>query len=310
MKVLFVARGNSTGNEAKIVVQNQFNSLKNNLLNLELFLIRKGGLKGYFSEIPRLRKYIRDHKIDLVHSHYSTTAILVTIALLFSRKKHLVSLMGSDANFKGWKRIFLRFLSSFFWNETIVKSDEMREKLGLSKCHVIPNGVDLDRFKPTLNQLQTDCKTILFPADPSRTSKNFELTKTAFDLLNNKSNYKLVTIYNQVQEKVIEAIQQADCVVVSSRWEGSPNVVKETMAIGTPIVATKVGDIPWLLDKVNGAFLSEQNALDLSEKIASALQFKTENKSTNGREKLIELELDDRSVAQKIIQLYTSTYGK
>lgn len=310
MKVLFVARGNSTGNEAKIVVQNQFNSLKNNSLNLELFLIRKGGLKGYFSEVPRLRKYLHNHKIDLVHSHYSTTAILVSIALLFSRKKHLVSLMGSDANVRGWKRMFLRFLSSFFWNETIVKSDEMRLKLGLSKCHIIPNGVDLNRFKPNLNPVQTEFKTILFPADPSRTSKNFELTQAAFDLLNKNGYYKLVTIYNQVQEKVIEAIQQADCVVVSSRWEGSPNVVKETMAIGTPIAATKVGDIPWLLDKVNGAYLCEQNAQDLSEKMVAAIQFKAEKKFTNGREILNELGLDDISVAQKIIQLYTSTYGK
>ncbi len=43
-----------------------------------------------------------------------------------------------------------------------------------------------------------------------------------------------------------DAIEQADLVVIPSRSEACPNVLLESMALGTPVVATRVGGVPEL----------------------------------------------------------------
>jgi glycosyltransferase involved in cell wall biosynthesis len=56
-------------------------------------------------------------------------------------------------------------------------------------------------------------------------------------------------------DAVLGAYEAADIFVLSSRWEGCPNVVLEAMAHGLPIVATAVGGIPELVKHGESALL-------------------------------------------------------
>lgn len=49
--------------------------------------------------------------------------------------------------------------------------------------------------------------------------------------------------------------QNADCFLLTSDWEGTPNVVLEAMASGLPVVATRVGGVPDLIDDGVTGFL-------------------------------------------------------
>jgi len=99
-------------------------------------------------------------------------------------------------------------------------------------------------------------------------------------------------------------LSSVDVFVVPSFMEGSPNVVKEAMACNCPVVATPVGDIPWLFGEEPGHFLCSFSAEDLAEKIKLALEYGTQYGRTKGRERILKLGLDSDSIANRVISVY------
>jgi len=96
-------------------------------------------------------------------------------------------------------------------------------------------------------------------------------------------------------------LNAADLLLSTSLWEGSPNIIKEAMACNCPIVSTDVGDVKWLLDGVEGCFITTNDPNDIANKIRKALDIKGK---TKGREKLISLGLDSKNIAKKIVSVY------
>lgn len=60
-------------------------------------------------------------------------------------------------------------------------------------------------------------------------------------------------------------------VTLPSYMEGCPNVVVEALACGRPVVATRVGGIPEVMDEEAGRFAEPRNAVDLARALNSAL---------------------------------------
>jgi glycosyltransferase involved in cell wall biosynthesis len=60
-----------------------------------------------------------------------------------------------------------------------------------------------------------------------------------------------------LRDDVPELLSAADAFVLSSAWEGMPNVVMEALSAGKPVVATRVGGVPELVqDGVSGYLVS------------------------------------------------------
>lgn len=306
MKVLFVCSGNSKDGKPKTVVNNQALSLQKYGVEISFFLINKKGIKGYLAAVKPLKKLLKKENFNIVHSHFSLSAFTTTFALRNQKKlPHVVSLMGSDAKVTGWKRILTRYLSNKIWNKTIVKSQKMSHDLSLKNYEIIANGVDLDKLIPIEKSKQNLRKTILFAADPSRESKNYQLAKEAVDLLP-MNLFELKIVYNKSHPELIQEINNCDCVLLTSKWEGSPNIIKEAMALNKPIVATKVGDVPLLISNLGGCFLTEMDAIEISEAIKNAV----DKSKTEGRKRILELKLDDKAVSDQIISIYNELHAK
>src|SRR5204863_7273558 len=64
----------------------------------------------------------------------------------------------------------------------------------------------------------------------------------------------------------------ADALILPSRAEGSPNVIKEAMAMELPIVATPVGDVPERLDGIPGCFVRPGGPEPMGEALAVAVE--------------------------------------
>jgi len=307
MKVLFVRSGNRGIDP---ISQNQGQSLIDKGLDVEFYNIVGRGINGYLSNIYNLKKTIKALKPDFIHAHYSLSGIVA--ALTFSKVPLIISLMGSDVNSVSRKQKFIiKIFIRFFWSEIIVKSKEMKQNLGFQKAQIIPNGVDFSNYFPidknfAFNKLGWDIakKHIIFSSNPERPEKNFRLAKSAIDLLNNEM-IEVHYLMNLSQNEMPLYYNAADCLLLTSLYEGSPNVIKEAMACNCPIVSTNVGDVKEIISNVNGCYLTTFDENDVASKIKDSFSF---NKRTNGAGAI--KHLDSRLIADELISLYNKALNK
>ena len=76
----------------------------------------------------------------------------------------------------------------------------------------------------------------------------------------------------KTKEQVAKFMRNADFFVLPSIWENLPCVLIEAMASGLPIVTTKVGGIPEMVDKKIGLLVPPKNVKALSEAIDYMLE--------------------------------------
>jgi len=303
MKILFVSR-NKTNNQISPIVKNQGKSLEASGEDLTYFIVEGTGIKGYIKSSLRLKKHLKANYYDIIHAHYSLSGFMTSLA---GAKPLIVSLMGSDVKSKSYYRFIIKFFGTFFWSKTIVKSEDMKKALGTAKVSVIPNGVNFEKFKPIAKEIallktkwDTSKKHVLFAANPNRTEKNFKLAKEAFELLD-RPDTELHYLKNVPNDKMIYYYNSSDVVLLSSLWEGSPNVIKEAMACNIPIVVTDVGDVKQVIGETDGCHICTFETDDVAGKLEKALAFSSR---TCGRMNI--QNLDSREIAKQIILIYKS----
>lgn len=320
MKVLFVSSGNSAMGISPII-KSQGKSLERNKIDIDYFLIDGKGIVGYYQSIKAFRKFIKDKRYDIIHAHYGLSALVAFFGK--KREKIIVSFMGDDIvgshNFDGdittISKIIVfinKFFAKYFFDFNIVKSNEMLRVLNVSNSKVISNGVDFDRFfemdkkeiENSLIQKTNGIKQVLFCSNPNRPEKNYSLAKEAVKHLL-KKDVELKYLYGIDHDDLIKHYNLADCLLLTSFHEGSPNVIKEAMACNIPIVSTDVGDVKEVIGKTKGCFITTFEVKDVADNISNALKY---GKKTTGRKDIRYLE--SSVVAKKIIELYKDILEK
>jgi teichuronic acid biosynthesis glycosyltransferase TuaC len=303
MTVLFVCREKGDGKISPIT-KAQANSLSS-LVDVRIFSIKGRGWRAYIRGIIDLKKYLKSSHVDLIHAHYSYIGMIASLA---TKRRVVVSLMGSDIYDHWLGRYLIRFFSALFWSAVIVKSNRLKKKIGLKKALVIPNGVNLDTFKPIDFEMARNMlgfvknkKYILFLADPQRKEKNYTLAKTACSILNKDHNIELKIVFDVPLEEIPIYLSAVDVLLLTSLFEGSPNAIKEAMACNCPIVSTDVGDVREVIANTEGCYISTYDPEDVATKLRMALEF---GKRTIGREHLGNL--DSTLIAQRLMEVYES----
>src|SRR5690606_8902967 len=102
-------------------------------------------------------------------------------------------------------------------------------------------------------------------------------------------------------------LSKLDCLLMTSHSEGSPQIIKEAMVCGVPIVSTKVGDVEILLKGLENCYVIDSfEPAVFVEKIIEILKLPPEDRRTSGKERIMELELNQESVCSKIYILYNN----
>lgn len=283
-------------------------------VDVEYFTIVGKGLNGYLKNVLPLKRHIQKNSYDIIHAHYSLSALVATLA---GCRPMVVSLMGSDIRLGLLYQQAVKFSSYVRWKALIVKSLDMKDNARIQSARIIPNGINIDLFKPlsrdaSLNSLgwEKDKRHILFAANPAREVKNYNLLERAWKQFDDSYQVALHVLENVPHQDISIHMNASNLVVLTSLWEGSPNVVKEAMACNCPVVATDVGDISWLFGNEPGYFLCSFDPEDVAHKLNLALEFSEKRGRTKGRERIIELGLDAESIAKRIVKVYEEVLKK
>ena len=279
-----------------------------------LFVDGRESVWNYLRGVPQVRRQLRAKAYDLVHAHFGLSG---WVARGQWRVPLVVSFMGDDVLGRPTRRgritlagHFLRisgFMLARLATAVIVKSRQMASKLRLPSAHVIPNGVDLNLFRPTGQAearqrlgLDPAKKFVLFPYNPQEARKRYDLIEAAVVLARQQvHDVELLVARGMPQEQIAAYMNAADVMVMASVFEGSPNAVKEAMATNLPVITVDVGDAAELIGPTEGCYLVPREAAAIADKIVAVCR---RGGRTNGREWIRRLSME--AVGQQIVQVY------
>ena len=284
-----------------------------------LFIDGRASRWNYLRGVRRMRALLRKHRYDLIHAHFGLSGWVARCQL---RVPVVVSFMGDDVLGRprrdGTITPYGRFLqvSSFLLARmvaaSIVKSEEMKRKLGLARAEVIPNGVDFNAFRPIERNearqalgLDPAKKYVLFPYDPAEQRKRYDLIHAAVaEAQTVDPSVEILHVRGMPRERMPLYMNAADLLVLTSMFEGSPNAVKEAMAVNLPIVAVDVGDVREVIGQTEGCFIVPRDVKPIAGKI---LDVCGQRLRTRGREAIGRLSIEE--VAQRVVGIYARVTG-
>jgi len=281
---------------------------------------RSEGPLAYYRIASMLQREIAQFEPDVIHVMYGgVMADQVT-------KRHglpptFVTFHGSDLlgeNLSGLARkvvsrygVLCSRKAARRANGVIVVAKHLLKALGEGidsrKIRVIPCGIDLERFKP-MDRIACQKRlgwraedfNVLFATSAGDPVKRPELARAAIDLLNRKyGGMKFQVLSGTPNNEVPYWLNAADALLLTSKHEGSPTIVKEALGCGLPIVSVNVGDVAERIEGIDGCYLTEAEPAALADKLE--LIFKRHPR-VNCREKLHELSCE--TIAERLEHFY------
>ena len=315
IRVLNVFPGDGTGS-VMIFARKQVAAMHRcNVITDSFSLESRTSVRRLFREMRRFRDRVEWFRPHLIHAQYGTMTAF--FACMMTRTPLIVTFRGSDINpspSDWWVRSIagrcLSHIAALKAAGIICVSEGLRRRLwcGQNRAVIIPSGIDPSIFSP---RPQSDARdelgwkpgerVVLFNGGTSPAVKRLDLALEGVRHAEQLCGpLRLVVLDGHVsQETVAMMMNGADCLVMTSDWEGSPNIIKEALACNLPIVAVDAGDVRERLVSVHPSHVVSRSGRDIGLGLAHILQSRGRS---NGAATVKELSLE-RS-AQKIRRVY------
>ncbi len=257
-------------------IRDQVEALRSKGVEVDLLYVnRYKGIRGYLEAAWKiLQLSFQEKKYDLIHAYYGHCGILARLQVKYPI---IVSFLGSDLLHP--RDGAIGKVAAKFADCIIVQSVEMKRISKRNDACIIPFGVNTAVFTPYPEEearrelgLALDEKLILFPWNPARSVKRYDLIQEAAQIDQQKyERVRLVPVYDQPHETVAKYMNACNVMVLASDHEGSPMALREAMACNLQIVSVDVGDVRSLIENIEGCYICKREPSDIADKLGLAL---------------------------------------
>ncbi len=253
----------------------------------------------------RLMCILYREKPDILQTFMFTSNTWGRIAGFLCRVPVIIACERSTDIWKKWFHFFIDTLCGFFTDAivcncvTVKQHYEKKIKPVAKKLIVIPNGIEIEDKQPVAPSGLKKEKIVLTAGRLSPEKGLEYLIKAARMVLNKMENVRFIiagdgplkneleqmadeygitynVTFTGYQKDVKNLIAMSDVVVLSSLWEGLPNILLEAMALKKPVIATAVGGVREIVKNGETGFLVQPAcASELAQKIINVLLDKT-----------------------------------
>tara|TARA_Y100000588_G_scaffold330566_1_gene367560 strand:+ start:3734 stop:4723 length:990 start_codon:yes stop_codon:yes gene_type:complete len=286
-------------------VKAQVDSLRELGVDVQVLFVDTGASKfNYLRGAREVAARLASGPYDLIHVHFGLCGLWTSWQ---SHCPVVISCGGGDI-----MHPLTRPISQWVARRAdavIVKSEQLKHALGVSQAHVIPNGVDLSMFRPMEQTearrrlgLDADTLYVAFVGDYVGKLKGFDLVTEAVGMAGRSLSHKrieLLPVYGEPHEMIPLYMNAADVLALASKWEGSPNVVKEAMACNLPVVIVDVGDARERLDGEIGCHIVDRTPESFARGLEAVL---SRRQRTSSRDRMGPL--SSEAVANRVLGVY------
>lgn len=251
--------------------------------------IRKGDLAGNLRRFRAVLRALRP--ATLVTSNWGTIEWAIANAIPLARHLHIEDGFGPEERERQiarrvWmRRLFLRGATVALPSRTLWDIATRAWRLHPSRLRYVPNGVDLDRFRPSDRAAAVP---VIGTVAALRPEKNLRRLIRAFALVQARHPCRLVIAGDGPERQELETLAHElgiaasvtfaghvtapeqhyggfDIFALSSVTEQMPLSLLEAMACGLPVASTDVGDVRFMLGQPNRDFVTAAGDAALGE---------------------------------------------
>ncbi len=289
----------------------------------------------------KIASFVKNNKIHLIHSHLLDSNFYGAIASLLSSCPQVATEHGEVHYLKEPKILFKYLFTNLIAKKIVAVSKSTKERLKQIKCNnvmVIYNGLNLSVFQSRISKPEVRRKlnipeeaiVVICIANLHQIKgqdvllKSFSLIYQKFPNLyvllvgkgkeeeNLKRKAEIMRVKDRVyflgiREDIPELLAASDIFVLPSFSEAFPVSLLEAMASGIPVIATKVGGIPEMIEEKKSGFLvSPGSPYELAEKISALAEDERLRKSMGSYGKKIVKKFSIDIMTSKYEKLYLS----
>ena len=312
----------------KMFVSNKQNKSKNKNINIHEF-----NYKRFLYAMPKLLLTVKELKVSIIFSTFPHVTVMIILAKLLRlhnckivvrQPNMLMPSLSTSIKLKLVKLLYLKTIN--FADIIIVTSHAMKKeaeskKLKRDKLFMLGNPIDVTGIRRNLIPRRTEGKELkIIYVGRLTYQKCLDRVLNVFSKLDNiefiiigegeqkeylkdickKENIEKINFFGFLHNP-FSMIAGADYFLLPSRWEGMPNCVLESLALGTPIISFKnlevFNDFKFNI-KNKTVTLTENN--DTLEQLLKTLKRRSDYLNPRLRKNLLNTYLSEKSYQKKL----------